>query len=191
MEDKRTERLDILLRTKSYDDLNDDDKVIVSELLGTRKEYEKVSSTIRSISKEAYVPVDKEVKQALIDKMKSKNKPYAWGVLNYKVPAYLAIMAFLLFSMAIYMYSPEQQIYIERVVKIPSPTVIDTVLIMSQPDTVFIEKIVKVNVPVYLTSEKKEPVIQTENSPIKQVNLRGKSLADQKELRSLLGQSLE
>lgn len=188
MEDKRTEKLDLLLKTKSYHQLDDDDKVIVKELLGDRDDYERFRSLILPIVMEQRMTVDKGVKQALIHKMKSKNKKQGWGFFNYKIPAYMAVLLLFLFTMAVYTFAPTKEVFVEKIVTIPSVPVVDTVLVESQPDTVFVEKIVRVKVPIYLVAEKEKPEVKPRT---KETNLSGKSLADQKELRSLLGQSGE
>ena len=172
-------KLDDLLRSKSYQELTEEQKFWIDNELGGEEAYSRLRGIVTSSASELHMEVDSSVKQSLMRQIKMKNQSHIGRIFNFKVPAYLTLIV-VLFSLAFVLLAEPETKVVEKIVEIPSQPVIDTLYIETRADTVYIERTKEV--PVYLTLEtEKEQNIENPIPP-----LAGKSLADQEEIRKLL-----
>ena len=185
MKDNTYEIIDDLLRSKRYDELEDSEITLVNENLGGKAEYDKLSSIVRAVGSQSDLRVSTDIKTDLIRKIKQRNRPFWMLWLSYKMPSYASVLLVLIVFVATYYLRPVKEVPVEKIVNVPSVPVVDTLVIELPPDTVFIEKIIRT--PIYLT--KQEEKEEEKPTPQPNVTVKGKSLADQGELRSLLIES--
>jgi len=186
MERKLTENIDELLKNKSFQELDAQDRLLVSQHIGGETEYEHLRAIVLAASREKEIVVAKDIKESLVNKMKAQHRPAWLSLLSYQIPAYATIITILLFAFAFYFLGPKREVQVIKTITKTSDPIIDTVLLSSVPDTVFIERRIEIKVPVYLTvNEENKPEVQEE----KEIVRSGKSLADQVELRSILERS--
>ncbi len=170
-------RLDEILRTKTYADLNDEDRAWIDEVVG-RSGFEELSSLVSSVSRERERAVSSNVKTDLVREMKKKHRGALAVWLSYKTPMYANALALLFIAVSVWVFLPAREVIVEKPVTVRVP-VVDTVTVQLPSDTVFIERKIRVEVPVYLTR----------TAAPKEVNekeVRSKPLAEDEALRELL-----
>ena len=182
MENLEFEKMDELIRLKSFSDLTREEKEWVKDQMGGEEAYTRLRTLVLEVSSEKVPDVPGSLKKSLVMAMRMKHsRPRSvwYNILNYRIPAYAGFLALLLIMTLYAITLPPEEVIVEKTVEVPSEPVVDTVYIQSKPDTIFIEKIIEK--PIYLTREveKTEPG----KSP---ATLSGKSLADQEDIRSLL-----
>ena len=173
-------RLDELLQSKDFKDLDPDEKKWIEEELGGEEAYMKLRSIVNASASEPEMSVSGSVKQSLMTAMKRKNQPQWAKLINFQIPAYVGALILFISIVFVILAEPQTQV-VEKIVEVPSDPVIDTVFVQTKADTVFIDRIKEV--PVYLTVEE-TPEQVTPEEPIPP--LTSKSLADQEEIRKLI-----
>jgi hypothetical protein len=98
------------------------------------------------------------------------------------MPAY-AVVLLLLAVGSIYFLLPEKERVVLQTVEVAGEPVIDTVFVEQPADTVFVE--LERRVPVYITKYVEPKPVEVETV---ELSPNAKSLAEQKELRSLLSE---
>ncbi len=177
MENKEFDRLDAILRTKTYADLSEEERSWVDETLG-RKNFEELSQMVSTLSDEKSRAVRPSVKADLLKEMKRKNRGALARWMSFRTPMYANVLAMLLLVILVWVALPAKVVIVEKPVTLRVP-VVDTITVQLPSDTVFIERQVRVEVPVYLTrTEQPKEVIQKE--------VKGKALGEDEALRELL-----
>jgi hypothetical protein len=180
MESKDYNQLDELLRRKSYHKLTADELEFVTEQIGGEKPYNELKEMVMTAMQSQSIPVGVAVKQDLVHRFKGKHQraPFFW--LRYQMPAYVNVLLIVIAVAAAWYLKPVEQVIIDRPVTVQLPGRTDTLMISSPADTIFIEKRIRVEVPVYITKTAE---------PIKEVSpkmIQGNSMSDQQGLRDLL-----
>ncbi len=177
MENKDFDRLDTILRTKTYADLTNEEKAWIDEVLG-KNGFEELSLMISSVSKEKKRTVRPAVKTELLREMKRKNRGVLATWLSYKTPMYANVLTLFFLMILVWTLLPSKEVIIEKPVTIQVP-VIDTITVQLPSDTVFVERQVRVEVPVYLTrTEQPKEVDEKE--------VKSRTLGEDEALRELL-----
>jgi len=181
MEHMEWDKLEDLLKKKSFQELSIDEKAWVMDFFESEQEYEQFRNTelfLKNLSDSKALSPEKRIFTALKSEMKRKHETVAvWW--NFSVPAYasaLLVLGFTAFGWWIGQTKPAE--IVERVV-VKS----DTVFVSSKPDTVFIQKIViqKPQEAFYSVTESNS-VLQSITTPANH----GVSMKDNEELESLL-----
>lgn len=176
---KEFEKIELLLKTKAYQELNASERALVDQEL-TQETYEELHTSMAQLQGEQ-LKVGKDVKYALMQEFKQKQKT-SFSFFQFKMPAYthavpLLVIVYLLF------FVPREEMLVtqDRIVEV---MVRDTVQV-TQIDTLWIETVVKVPTPVYVTQDlqpdKKEEIQQVSN----------RSLSDQKDVLDLVVRGLD
>ncbi|WP_422359571.1 hypothetical protein [Reichenbachiella sp.] len=171
------EKFDHLIRTKTYDQLSEAEKQWVLNQLPDRESYAKIRNIILKLRIETTPKLAPSTKSDLMHQFKSKHNSAAYKWLNYKIPAHLSFLCAIGFALLVWWMSPSKEVIVEKAVTVQLPGRVDTLVIQSKPDTVFINKVHRIEVPVYIT--KKE-----ESSP--EMDIQGSSMAEQHELDDFL-----
>ena len=176
---KEFEKIESLLKTKAYNELSKEERLLVDQEL-SKEAYDELRSAMYLL-KEEKLAVSKDVKQSLLAEFKprkfSPRKFSRWAAINRKkVPAYSLVIP-LLFLIAIFWYRPIKEVPViqNRVVEV---MVRDTVKVM-KTDTLWQEKIVRVPQLVYVEKEE-----SSQELPESEVVSR--SLGEQKEVLDLV-----
>jgi hypothetical protein len=172
------DRLDQLLKAKSYNELSNEEKSWVDDKVGMNS-YEELHGIIHKLQLDHEIKTKHTTKQALLSKMKAKHgRSGAFAWLNYKTPVFANLMILVAILSGFYFIQPTKEVIIEKPITVNVP-VIDTLIIQSPPDTVYIEKRVLIEVPIYLTGNLAVPEKQDKEIP-------KKSFSEQKALQDLL-----
>ena len=173
--------IDQRLKDSDYESLSPNEKMWVDEHLGGKAGYTSLAQLVLEATATSVMPTQANTKAVLMAKMKSRHQPAWQKALAFRVPAYLAsaLVVLAIVTTAALMPKP--------VPPQPSPPIqlvkVDTVYLQSVPDTVFVERQVKV--PVYIavnkTPPKDKPLLT--KTPSK---LTGKPLAAQSEVQDFL-----
>ncbi len=182
MENKSFDKIDWLLREKSYEALNKEEKQLADEQLGGEKAYQDLRSLILLASSEPERKTAPQTKQALLALFKQKHRPAWLGIFAYKIPAYASAAIVILAVALAFLFTPEKERVVEKIVSIPTTPVIDTVIV-AQHDTVYLEKVVEKT--IYLTANPKE---EKNTAPVPKI-ITSKPMAEQEELKSFLVES--
>lgn len=177
MKNEEFNRLDKLVKSKAYTDLNAEDREWINEEVGADA-YKELSILASSISGEKEKTIRKQVKSDLIKTMKRKHRGVLATTLGYRTPMYANVMALLLLVTVAWFVLPAKEVIIEKLITINVP-VVDTVTIQLPSDTVFIERKVRVEVPIYLTKT-------AEPSEAIEKRVKDKPFAEDKALQDLL-----
>ncbi|MEP3387702.1 MAG: hypothetical protein ABJO02_05920 [Reichenbachiella sp.] len=180
METTDLERLDHLIRSKAYDQLSESEEKWILEHLPNEIAYTKIRHIVLELSSEPVPKLARSSKADLMRQFKTKHASPTYNWLNYRIPAHLSFLVAIGLAFLIWWISPSREIIIEKPVTVQLPGRIDTLFIHSKPDTVFIDKVRRIEVPIYIT--KKE-----EASPEK--DIKGSSMAEQHELDDFLVRS--
>ncbi|MEO1053714.1 MAG: hypothetical protein AAFX87_23965 [Bacteroidota bacterium] len=174
--------LEYLIRNKTYDALEDAERAWVNDQIGGEAAYMRLYDLVRTAQSEREMPLKTSSKRRLMAQFKAKHKSTGVAFINYRIPAY-AVIAPVILLLVIWFLIPAKQVliekpvFVEREVYLPSPVQIDTVEIELPPDTVFLERVVKI--PVYLSTAKEEPKKR------KRI-FKGRSLAEQNDVVDLV-----
>lgn len=173
------EKIEQLLNKGSFESLSEEDQYWVKENLGGAEAYDHLRESTIIARQEKAIPVSSGVKKDLMKQFKEKHQPGWKLVLQWKIPAYAALILLIAVSSSLITFLPEKERLVEKYVW--QDPVVDTVFVASEPDTVFIERTIErpVYVKVYETSEE-TPVVAVERKS------KGKSLADQSEIKDIL-----
>ncbi len=147
------EKYDQLLRSKDYKMLTGEEKAIVAHF-GGKEEYDRMRNSIVQLAGEQRA-VDPKVRQELINLVRTKVKrTLVSQFLGVRTPGYTHfITAAVIFVLTMYLLPTERiEIPVERIVEVRH---IDTVTV-AHVDTVFLEREVRVQVPVFVASESPE-----------------------------------
>jgi len=180
MESKDYYQLDELLRQKSYQQLTADELQFVSEQIGEEKSYSDLRELVLTARQSHSMPVNFSMKHDLVHQFRGKHqsKPFNW--LSYKMPAYVNALLIVVAVIAVWYLKPVEQLIVEIPVTVQLPGKIDTLMIQSPADTVFVEKRIMVEVPVYITK-----TAEATSEGLAQV-IKGNSMSEQQGLRDLL-----
>ena len=121
------------------------------------------------------------LKKDLMKQFRQKHQPSWKLAIQWKVPAYAAVLMVTIMTLGLYLLIPAKERIVER--RVVSEPVTDTVYVASQPDTVFIERTIEKPVYVTVYKEREEEVVPV---LIAERKTRGKSLADQSEIKDIL-----
>lgn len=177
MTEKKFETLDVLLRAKAFTELSDREKALVEGVLG-EKAYSRYRELLLSTRAADVMPVRKEVRQALTEQYKAKNHSWLHAFAKAKVPVYAHVMVLAVLVPCLWFLMPPREVVVEKTHMVQAPPQVDTLLVHLPPDTVYIDKLVQVKVPVYIT---RAPAPTPEDPQAS-----GSTLADQRDLRALL-----
>ena len=177
------DKLDTLLRERSYQELTEKERAFVDNEIGGEKAFNELKSMAMQLSGEQQVAVNPSVKAELMRNFKHKHRSVFMTAAEYKTPFYLNIAASVLLAVVIYWLMPAKSVEVIKTVTEQLPPRIDTVTVQMPADTVFITetRTIKVNVPVYVASN--------ETKEEKQVEISGSTLKDQKALLDLLSET--
>lgn len=179
MENKEFDKLDALLRQKEYADLSLEEKLFVEEQIGGECAYLDLFTLINQAKATNTRPISLSTKRSLTNRFKQKNRPDTTSWINLKLPVYANLPVAALLVVVIWVLLPAKEVEIDKIVTVQLPPKVDTLLVKLPSDTIYIEKKVRVEVPVYITKiEKKKSVEQSKIS--------GSTLAEQQGLRELL-----
>lgn len=173
------EKVERLLKTGDFDTQSAEDQDWIKNNLGGASAFDELREVTLIARSEKEVPVKTNVKKNLMSQFKEKHQP-GWKIaLQWKIPAYTAILVLMAVTSTIIIFMPEKEHLVEKYVF--QDPLIDTVYVASQPDTIIIERTIErpVYVKVYEKSEE-APVLVAERKP------KGKSLADQSEIKDIL-----
>ncbi|MDW3191690.1 MAG: hypothetical protein R8G66_04975 [Cytophagales bacterium] len=173
------DKIERLLQAGDFDTLSAEDQFWIKDHLGSPETFDQLREATIIARTEKELPVRSKVKQDLMRQFKEKHQPGWKLVLQWKVPAYAAVLMLMLVATTLITFMPEKERIVETF--IAQEPVIDTVYVVSQPDTVFIERIVEQPVYVKVVEEAEEaPVLAVERKS------KGKSLADQSDIKDIL-----
>ncbi len=177
---KAFEKIESLLKSKTYDELTKAERSLIDKEL-TQETYEELRMSMQMLQGEK-LHVRKDVKQSLMKEFKQKDRSPVYSLFQFKLPAYthvfsLALIVYLIF----FMPRPEKIVPQDRIVEV---MIRDTVQV-TQVDTLWIERVIKVPTPVYVTQE------LNAEEPTEIVQVGNKALSDQKEVMDLVVRGLE
>jgi hypothetical protein len=179
--EEKSQRMERLLESKSFAQLNAEEKEFVLREAGSEREYNllrKVSSAL--VAEKADLSPDPQTLRKLLLTMKNM-KPASWyeAVLTYKVPAYAVVLMITLFLVLWLMPGKSSTTKIENIAAMKT----DTLFVSQPPDTVFVEKIVVKyrNVPAPVDDYTIVKNVSTDD-----VLPEGVSMKEKEELESLL-----
>lgn len=173
MKDREFEQLEVLLRSKSFEELDRREKEWVMTLM-QESEYESMFRAAGGLRAEDMFDVKAEVKKDLVAAMKKRRKGRLRSLLTYKTPLPLNLITLCVILALGWFLVPSKEIIIDRQVYVKVP-VIDTVTIQLPPDTLFLEKKIFIEVPVYVAKEERAKITP-----------KGKSFGESRELQELL-----
>lgn len=177
---KDINKIDNLLKTKSYDQLNEEDLKLVKEEFASRESYEAYRQMVVLATENDYAP-GRDVKRKLDESLRLVNPVWWQLILQAKVPAYAAVPAMVLLLVMGYILKSPEQIIIEKPQIVEAEPIIDTVFVENTvTDTLIIEKVRRVEVPVYISLNQKSGKEEMEEG------LEGTSIKEQKVLFDLL-----
>lgn len=180
MESKDYYQLDELLKQKSYQQLTADEVQFVSEQIGEEKPYNDLKEMVMTARQSQSIPVASSVKHGLVQRLKGKHQRTPLFLLSYKIPAYTNVLLIVVAVIAVWYLKPTEQVIVERPVTVQLPGKTDTLMIQSPADTIYIEKRIRVEVPVYITK-----TVEPTKEELPQV-IQGNAMGDQQGLRDLL-----
>ncbi|QNL21472.1 hypothetical protein HZR84_05840 [Hyphobacterium sp. CCMP332] len=178
MKDKE-KYLDQLIKTKSYDQLNEEELNLVKEEFGSKNAYESYRKMVVMASENKFSP-GREVKRKLDKSLRLANPSWWQMALDYKLPAYAAVPLMLVLLLIGFWINKPETIIVEKPKIVQTEPKIDTVFVDKIiRDTLFIENIRRIEVPVYI-SVNNEAVVKKEEI------LQGSNLSEQRELLDIL-----
>jgi hypothetical protein len=179
MESRDFDKLDGLIRVKNYEALSVEERIFVSGQLGGEQAFTNLRSLVLEAQQSESLLVTSSVKADLVKQFKGKHQKTSFVWLGYRMPAYAQALLLIFVIVSVWFLKPTEQVIIDRAVTVQLPGKTDTLMIQLPADTVFIEKRIRVEVPVYIT--KTEADVKDSPEVIK-----GSSLSDQQGLRDLL-----
>ncbi|WP_421889563.1 hypothetical protein [Marinoscillum sp.] len=182
MEKNKFEELDQIICSKNYTELNKSEKSLVDEVFSNERAFERYRELIGHAVSVQTRPVSKQSRVELMSRFKAKNRSVVYSLLSMKVPAMANVAFLIIFFAGFWWYTVQKEPVIESPKVVYLPGKVDTVFSQLPADTVYIERIVKQQVPVYVASQRPE-------SPAPEVT-RGSTLADQEDLTDFLVSSL-
>lgn len=176
---KEFEKIEQLLNKGNFNALTEEDQYWIKENFGGAEAFDHLRDSIMIARKEKLMPVRSDVKKDLMKQFQKKHQPRWKLALQWKMPAYAVAILLVLVTGSLLAFMPEKERLVEKYV-LQDP-VIDTVYLVSKPDTIFIERTIEqpVYVKVFETTDE-TPVVAEERK------LRGKSLAEQSEIKDIL-----
>ncbi|MEQ8469901.1 MAG: hypothetical protein RIC35_01880 [Marinoscillum sp.] len=172
--------IDQLIRTTPYNKLSKEELEIVSAHIGSEQEYTGLRTLLLAASSTRTLEVSSRVRSDLTERMKAKNQHWMVSLWAYKTPAYLNLAVVLALVVLTWLLLPAREVVIQKPIVVELPGKTDTLVVVSPADTIYIDKIIEIKVPVFASFDsKKDP----------QPSTKGSTLADQKELRELLARS--
>lgn len=185
MEKDIQNRIDALLRTKFFSELSDDEKKLILENFESKESYDEFRKVIVEMNASASKVPEPGIKKDLMQRMKSKNKSSLISVFEFKTPLYANLTALSLVIVLFLVFRPIEEVIVQKTKTVEVASIPDTVYLEMEPDTVIQEKLIKVEVPVYLTTS--ETVEEKEAFPIEDdIEMNGSNLADHQVLRGLI-----
>ena len=178
MKNDQSLKIDHLIHTKQYEELSQEDKLLVDEHLGGKKSFEHYQLLFRESHATQERPVSRSVANNLSTRFKQKNRPVWYSLFNYRIPAYVSMMLITLMMTASWWWTTRHPNMIEVTKEVYLPGKTDTLLVELPPDTIVIEKVIQQTIPVYITSN--VPVEKTQETT------EGSSLAEQQDLTEFL-----
>lgn len=173
------DKIEYLLQQGNFESLSAADRNWVEQNLGSAEAFDQLREATIIAHQERITPVRSTVKKDLLKQFKEKHQPGWELALQWKIPAYAVMLILMAVSSALIAFMPEKERLVEKYV-LQDP-IVDTIWVASQPDTAFIERTIErpVYVQVY-EGVKEEPVLVAERIS------KGKSLADQSEIKDIL-----
>ena len=177
------ERFEQLLRTQSYQGLSLEDREWVAQFVSTEEAYEAMRRATQQMEKHVapdnLLP-DPAILKSLLKSLDAKHRPTPWSIRSkWSIPAYASLAAVLVVGVLGWWIGSSwgtETIYVDRMV-----TRVDTVRVVSRPDTIVIERVVYQNVSLPITSA----MVKQTGESIPLVN-RGVNMKEKEELEKLL-----
>ncbi len=180
---ENTERFEQLLRTQSYQELSLADREWMAQFVSSEEAYEAMRRATQQmeehVAPEKLLP-EPAILKSLMKSLDEKHRSTRWSIRStWSIPAYASLAAVLAVGVMGWWVGSswgKETVYVDRMI-----TRVDTVRVVSKPDTLVIERVVYQNVSLPTTSA---IVKQTgENIPL--VN-RGVNMKEKEELEKLL-----
>ncbi|WP_421871828.1 hypothetical protein [Marinoscillum sp.] len=171
------EYIDHLIRTKAYEELNEEELKLIQQHMGSKESFEHFKGLVGAVSSSAYHP-SKQVKAKLMTNFKRRHQSWFDLAISYQTPAYLNLSLILLAALIFWIFIPPKEVMVKDPIVVELPGKTDTLIVEKPADTVFIERVVRVKVPVLMASEKPEQPKPVNGS---------RTMADQQELWELVG----
>ena len=176
MENKEFERLETLLKSKSYEALTQEEQDWVETEIGGERAFKHLAQFMIELSAEPIQKPSPKTKKELVNAFRSKNQTTWSRVLSYRMPVIASAFVWILIAIGFWFTIPKKEVIVEK--QIPFETVkLDTLYVELPQDTVIIEKTIRIEVPVYLPAPEKEPEI---------IVVKGDAMSEQKDLQRLL-----
>jgi hypothetical protein len=175
------DKLDTLLRERSYQELTEKERAFIDKEIGGEKAFNELKAMAMQLSGEQKVAINPSVKTDLMRNFKRKHRSVFLTAAEYKTPFYLNIAASVVLAVVIYWLMPAKRVEVIKTVTEQLPPRIDTLTVQMPADTVYIRETIKVNVPVYVAAN--------ETKEENKVEISGSTLKDQKALMDLLSET--
>jgi hypothetical protein len=175
------ERLELLLSTKTWEQLSPDEKALAMQELGSVEQYvlmRKIGQTL--VQNEPELSPDPEILATITRAFQEKHKPVWQRALEWRVPAYALIIPVLLI-VAVILISVRPVTNATQTSKVTLP-VRDTLYVKLAPDTVFVER----TVIRYVEKPKEVPAYTIVNTSDKESGDDGVNMKENEELEKLL-----
>lgn len=177
---KEFERIERLLKTKSYDDLSKAEKDLIDQEL-SQQVYEELQMGINQVSGER-IKVHRDIKRSLMSEFRKEDKVGFFSFAAKRLPAYVHVILIMIIGYLAFLLPPKERIITQdRMVEV---MVLDTIEV-TRVDTLFVEKFVKVPTPVYVAQDPNT----SKSDEVKQVSNR--SISEQKDVMDLVVRGLD
>ena len=169
------EKIESLLKNKSYDELSKSERALVDQEL-SKENYEELRLSIVGLRDEK-LKVGRDVKRSLMHEMRPKSSFNPFSLLQARIPAYAMLIPLLLFFFFIFSKPEEVEIPEAQIVEV---MVYDTVRV-KQIDTLVVERVIRIPQKVYIT----ENTIPEDVKSVKKA-VEKTTLSDQTEIMNLV-----
>lgn len=174
------EQLENLVVNKTFSELTTEEHDFVMEQVGSEKAFNELKTMIELAKSQAIVPTENKTRSDLTRYFKAKHKKSYPSWIRVQVPVYLNAIILLILALGLWQFLPEKEVIVEKKVTEYVTLPADTITISAPADTIYIEKIVKINQPIYI-----EKVAETKEEQERKVKA-GKPLSKQQGLKELL-----
>jgi hypothetical protein len=171
------EKLESLIQSKSWLELDDDEKTFVIEKIGSEARYDALRKVNRALvtAQKVDLSPDPSTLRDLHERLKQKRQP-AFSLWAYRMPAVASLLLFVLVGAAGWYVGRENSIKATAfIVKT------DTVYLSTPPDTIYINKVVYRYVPKPQIEDTKTIIVKNAST-----GSRGVSMKEKEDLEKLL-----
>jgi len=177
MENKSFEELESLLNNKTFEELTENERSWVETIVGDEHAYQGLYELVNALANTKILEPNLKIKKDVVKSFRSKNQTHWMTFISYRPPVYVSVLSVLIIGAILWLLRPSKNIIIEKKVAAEQVLQVDTLYVQMAPDTVYIEKRIMVEVPVFLPSppEKSQAIV-----------VKGNTLSEQKDLQSLL-----